>query len=146
MSRILDNGQLRGTRVLRAFGLFVAVWLNLALAPCAMAYEALQDHDCPNCPPVESHGHHDMHDGHDATVEMPCADGLSDCMIDGDVIHDARPGQLKAGDDCPTIIVHVACEPRVRAPVITAIAVPRYAAIHPGAPPPIHLLNCVFLD
>lgn len=146
MSRMLDNRQSRGTWGFRAFGLFVAVWLNLALAPCAMAYKAAQDHDCPNCPPVVSNGHHDMHDGHDATMEMPCADGLSDCMIDDDVTHDGRQGQLKTDYDCPTAVAVVADEPQAHARADASIAVPRYSSIHPGAPPPIHLLNCVFLD
>ena len=69
--------QTRGGKVL---GLFVAVWLNLALAPCAMAIEAGEDHPgdhpCPHCPPADTHGHHDMHAGMQA--QAPCADDLSD--------------------------------------------------------------------
>lgn len=143
MSRIFENRQLRGSRGLRTFGLFVAVWLNLALAPCAMAYEAAQDHDCPNCPPA---AHHDMHVGHDAKASMPCADGLSDCMIEGDVNHDGRQGQLKTGEDQPSPGMPFAGQPPVSIQPVAAVALPRYTSIHPGAPPPIHLLNCVFLD
>ena len=146
MNHMSHNRQWRGTRGIRAFGLFVAVWLNLALAPCAMAYEAAQDHDCPNCPPAESHGHHDMHDGHEAAASMPCADGLSDCMIEDDVTNDGRQGQVKTGDDQPALGAPFAGPPQLRVQVVTVTAVPRYASIQPGAPPPIHLLNCVFLD
>jgi hypothetical protein len=146
LSRTLDNRQLHGSRGLRAFGLFVAVWLNLALAPCAMAYEAARDHDCPDCPPAESHAHHDMHDAPEATASMPCADELSDCMIEDDAANDGRQGQLKTGDDHPTFVVPFAGQPTVLSQPVTTVAVPRYASIHPGAPPPIHLLNCVFLD
>ena len=32
----------------KAFGLLVAVWVSLALQPCAVA--AASDHDCPHCP------------------------------------------------------------------------------------------------
>lgn len=132
------------SRTFRAFGLFAAVWLNLALAPCAMAYEPAKDHDCPHCPPSESHGHHDMHDGGAGT--MPCADGLADCLLEDDVNHDGRGAQPKV-DDAPAVLVFVPGEEQQhRVAARAANAPPRYASIHPGAPPPVHLLNCVFLD
>ncbi|NIW09205.1 MAG: hypothetical protein GWN33_00815, partial [Gammaproteobacteria bacterium] len=33
----------------RVFGLFVAVWVSLALQPCVVA--AVSESDCPHCPP-----------------------------------------------------------------------------------------------
>ena len=133
-----------GTRGFRALGLFVAVWLNLALAPCAMAYEAAQDHDCPHCPPEEMQGHHDMHAG--MQDEMPCADELADCLIEDEVNHDGRAGQLKVGDAPVAFVFDSLDDSLPTAPADGATAPPRYASIHPGAPPPTHLLNCVFLD
>ena len=115
-----------------ALGLFAAVWLNLALAPFAMAYDAEDDHDCPHCPPAE----------------MPCADGLSDCSLDGDFSHDARFGQAKLKDaqsDLPAVVVsalpvsQVSASARERSP-------PLFTKAHPGAPPPLHVLYCVYLD
>jgi hypothetical protein len=135
---------LRTSRGLRALGLFAAVWLNLALSPCAMAYQAFEQHDCPDCPSSPMTGHHDMHDG--KTVQAPCADDLTDCMIDDDFSHDGRTGQLKV-DDTP--------DSGLGLPAIDVVILdtrtcrsesPRYSAGRPGAPPPIYLLNCVFLD
>ena len=130
----------------RAIGLFAAVWLNLALAPCAMAVEAEEDHNCPHCPPAEMQGHHDMHAGMHA--EMSCADDLSDCGLDDSFSHDTRGGQSQLKDaqhELPTAAVgsnagfselaHV----RQRAP-------PPGETGPPPAGPPVYLLNCVFLD
>lgn len=139
------------TRRRGALGLFVAVWLNLALAPCAMANQAAGDHDCPNCPPeADMPGHHDMHAGKHAPVmaDMPCADDLTDCSLDGDFSLDTRCGTSKfkgAQYELPVAIVAELPLPlhdtphRQRAP-------PWQAIEHDGAPPPLHLLHCVFLD
>jgi hypothetical protein len=115
-----------------------------------MAYDAEDDHDCPHCPPAEMQGHHDMHaDMHSGMVaEMPCADGLSDCSLDGDFSHDARFGQAKLKDaqsDLPAVVVsalpvsQVSASARERSP-------PLFTKAHPGAPPPLHVLYCVYLD
>lgn len=129
-----------------ALGLFAAVWLNLALQPCAMAYEVENDHECPHCPPTEMQGHHDMHDGMDAG--MPCADGLSDCSLDPDFSHDGRGGQTQLKDvksDGPAIAVPM----DLVAPFDTVArerSPPRFETVHPGSPPPLHVLYCVYLD
>lgn len=146
MSRPDSISSKRRIRGRGALGLFAAVWLNLALAPCAMAYEAEDDHDCPHCPPAEMQGHHDMHSGMDA--EMPCADGLSDCSLDGDFSHDARFGQAKLKDtqsDLPAVVVstlpvsQILTSARERSP-------PPAASSHSGSSPRLHILHCVFLD
>ncbi|MEJ2127861.1 MAG: hypothetical protein P8X81_03350 [Woeseiaceae bacterium] len=140
----------QGTRARGALGLFVAVWLNLALAPCAMAAAAASDHDCPHCPPEQMQGHHDMHAGKhgSAEVQMPCADDLSDCGLDDDFSVDARNGASKlknAQYELPVAIVtelqsaSFASPQRNRPP-------PWQATAHAGTAPPIHLINCVFLD
>jgi hypothetical protein len=129
-----------------ALGLFAAVWLNLALQPCAMAYEVENDHECPHCPPAEMQGHHDMHDGMDAG--MPCADGLSDCSLDPDFSHDGRGGQTQLKDvksDGPAIAVPM----DLVAPFDTVArerSPPRFETVHSGSPPPLHVLYCVYLD
>ena len=127
----------------RALGLFAAVWLNLALAPCAMAVEA--DHDCPHCPPAHEHemaGHH----GHGAgQVKAPCASLDSACGELDDVSLDGRSGQLKL--DNP-----------VDLPAAAPLMVDDWGGvaemvIHPstgppdwpGGAPPLHVLNCVYL-
>jgi len=129
-----------------ALGLFAAVWLNLALQPCAMAYEVEKDHNCPHCPPSEMQGQHGMHEGMDA--EMPCADGLSDCSLDPDFNHDGRGGQTQLKDvkgDSPVFVGPM----DLVAPfdkVLRERPPPRFKTAHSGAPPPLHVLYCVYLD
>jgi hypothetical protein len=143
---MLDGGSktLRTSRGLRALGLFAAVWLNLALSPCVMAYQAVDQHDCPDCPTSAMIGHHGMQDG--KADQAPCADDLADCMIDDEISHDGRAGQLKIDDAPDTGLVFYAGEPDSLDFRICPGALPRYAASRPGAPPPIYLINCVFLD
>jgi hypothetical protein len=129
----------------RALGLFVAVWLNLALQPCAMAYQADDDHDCPNCPPMQMQEHAGVHG--DIDHDMPCVDGLADCFIDGDLNHDGRGGQIKLKDlstDVPLVIADFGSPIRFQHPG-NATSQPRYALLHPGAPPPLYVLHCVYL-
>jgi hypothetical protein len=129
----------------RGLGLFVAVWLNLALQPCAMALESIQDNDCVHCPPAQTHEHGGMHES--MGDEMPCADAATDCSFSEDLNHDGRGGQLKLKDaqfDAPVAIAPreivsfngspVSFQPR-----------PRYATVHAAAPPPLHVLYCVYL-
>lgn len=130
----------------RALGLFVAVWLNLALQPCAMAYQVDDDHDCLKCPPMQMQEHAGMHG--DMDDEMPCADSLDDCFVDEDLNHDGRNGQIKLKDlssDIPLVIADYESLLHFQHPSDTASA-PRYAALHSGAPPPLHILYCVYLD
>jgi hypothetical protein len=111
-----------------------------------MAYEAEGDHDCPHCPPAQMQGHHDMHAGNDA--EMPCADGLSDCSLDGDFSHDARNGQAKPKDaqnDLPAVVISTHPVAQISAPARER-SPPPFAMTHSGAPPPLHVLYCVYLD
>ena len=127
----------------RALGLFAAVWLNLALAPCAMAAEA--DHDCPHCPPAHEHemaGHH----GHDAgQAKAPCASADSACGELEDVSIDGRNGQLKLEEpgDLPPAIPLLADDwgTVAVAPIQESTGPPDW----PGGAPPIHVLNCVYL-
>lgn len=134
----------RSSRARGALGLFAVVWLNLILQPCAMAAEAGRDRDCPRCPPAEMHEHHDGHTG--TNVAMPCAQAASDCILDVDVNHDGRNGQvqLKGGADAvPAAAYDVSAAARAQ----TAVVLPQSrGSAAPGAPPPLHILNCVYLD
>lgn len=127
----------------RALGLFAAVWLNLALAPCAMAMEA--DHDCPHCPPAHEHemaGHH----GHGTpTAKAPCASLDTPCGDLDDVSLDGRAGQPKVKDfgDLPVAIVpgleH--WDTAVATTTRESTGPPRW----PGRSTPLHVLHCVYL-
>jgi hypothetical protein len=129
----------------RALGLFAAVWLNLALQPCAMAFEVHEDSDCPNCPPMQMQEHAGMHG--DMDHEIPCADSLDDCFVDEDLNHDGRGGQIKLKDlsnDIPLVIADFESLIQFQHPDDT-VSPPRYASLHSGAPPPLHVLYCVYL-
>lgn len=125
----------------RALGLFVAVWLNLALQPCAMAYES--DDQAPM--QMQMQGHGGMH--HDMDEQVPCADGLSDCSIASDLNYDARTGKIQLKDlsnDIPLAIADCDSLLRFRQPGDVLIPA-RYALLHSGGPPPLYVLHCVYL-
>lgn len=146
MNYLAKFARTQGSRGRRTLGLFVAVWLNLALAPCAMAYEAQSDHDCPHCPPVEAHSHHDGHAGMQAT--MPCTDGLSDCGLDDDFSHDARTGQGASKDaqqDAPDTLAIESAFARLVIRAERGLGPPA-AGSGVVIARPLHLLLCVFLD
>ncbi len=145
MSLVANIRQRQQTWARRALGLFVAVWLNLALQPCAMALEAMQDNDCPHCPAAQTHEHGGTHAGmgHD----MPCASAAADCSFSEDLNHDGRSGQLKLKDaqfDSPIAISSGALALPYGNPVDFRPR-PRYASVHAGAPPPLNVLHCVYL-
>lgn len=133
----------------RVLGLFVVVWLNLALQPCAMAMGGGDDHDCPHCPP----SHTQKHDGHamassDAGREMPCATGATDCSVLDDYNYDGRSAQVKVKD--------VPSEPLVTlfpSALFLADARPNLVVAHtppsinhpPGPSLPLNILYCVYL-
>ncbi len=85
-----------------------------------------------------------MHGG--MSGEMPCADGLEDCLIDDEINHDGRAGQLKTDEGQQGVNIGALDPPQPVALPENDRSPPRYASVHPGAPPPKHLLNCVFLD
>jgi hypothetical protein len=149
LARIRQQQQSRGRR---ALGLFVAVWLNLALQPCAMALQSEDNYNCLHCPPAQAqaqaheHEHGGMHG--DMDHEMRCADDLSDCVLVQDLNHDGRSGQFKLKDAPSDIAVAVAPHElavQFQRPADTPLR-PRYTSVPAGAPPPLHVLYCVYLD
>jgi len=129
----------------RALGLFVAVWLNLALQPCAMALESMQGKDCAHCPTAQMQKHGGMHEN--MGDDMPCADAATDCSFSEDLNHDGRSGQLKLKDaqfDAPVAITHREFDSFNGSPANFQPR-PRYAIVHAAAPPPLNVLHCVYL-
>ena len=145
LSHLASIRQQQQSRGRRALGLFVAVWLNLALQPCAMAFAVEDDNDCLHCPPVQSVEHGGMHGAMDH--DMPCADGLSDCAIAGDLNHDGRGGQFKLKDAPANLVIAIASDELSLSfgQVVSERPPPRYASVHAGAPPPLNILYCVYL-
>lgn len=148
MSKAARQRQFGQPRSLRALGLFVAVWLNLALQPCAMALAEQDEPDCPHCPPsqMQAHEHGAAHGAMERDV--PCADGAGDCAVVDSINHDGRSGQpnLKApGADLPiAVTTDVPAIMPLRPSRSTSSPEPLYHVT--GSPPPLHVLYCVYLD
>ena len=128
-------------RLLGVLGLF---WLNLVVAPCALALGA--EHDCPHCPPEqagEMAAHHGHHEGMAATG---CDAVMSDCDDLGAFAHDGRGAQPKLKDKAEPVAMAPPAMPDVPIDIVAVVT----TAVDPPDPdpvfPPLHLLNCVFLD
>lgn len=120
----------------------MAAWLNLALMPCAMAFEAVpetewsqgheqkqqeqHEHDCPHCPPAG----------------MTAAD----CLSPDESTLDARNGCVKL-KDAPAEQPVVMMPPQFLLPatVLRSPAPDRCYSRYPGSPPPLNVLYCVYL-
>ncbi len=87
-----------GTSVL---GLFVVVWLNVILQPCAMAFGGDSDHGCMHCPPAIS-GEASSHSAHEADPSelgsAPCETNASQCAFLDDFKFDGRTAKAKIED------------------------------------------------
>lgn len=128
----------------RWLGVVVAVWLNLAVQPCAMALGA--DEGCPHCPPSHGDEMAAHHGHHETDIREGCDSPLSDCADSEEFSLDARHSQAKQKDNSGAVII-------VAPTVSDAIPHPDLYATTAADPPllvatspPLHLLNCVFLD
>lgn len=134
----------------RVLGLFLAVWLNMALQPCAMAFADMQGRNCLHCPPAHTM---DMSSpvspmAHDAIPQhVPCMTQASQCEVLDDYNIDGRSMQSKVKDaqsDMPIDIVHAFVG--VHVPDAETVSFSKAGAFcQPGAEPPLNLLYCVYL-
>jgi len=91
----------------RVLGLLAAVWMGLALQPCAVADEVEQD--CPHCPTevVVELAPADDHCGSKAkdtqTVSVSCVSVQSDCTDTEEGIFNARVESENLDDDSPDL-------------------------------------------
>ncbi|MDZ7769923.1 MAG: hypothetical protein U5K38_12965 [Woeseiaceae bacterium] len=120
--------------------LLMVAWLNLALMPCAMAFEAVpetewshgheqpeqHEHDCPHCPPAGT--------------------TAADCLSPDESTLDARNGYVKL-KDAPAEQPVVIMPPQFLSPtaVLRSPAPDRCYYQSPGTPPPLNVLYCVYL-
>lgn len=124
--------------------LVVIAWLNIALAPCAMAFGSTAA--CPhNATP--DHAEMMMHEGHHSPAEAPdCALVEADCCGSKTVATDSRTDVSPDKQQDVALIVGALS------------AATRFVLTEPpgrfgqGPPerfatsPPVHVLNCVYLD
>jgi hypothetical protein len=133
----------------RVLTLFVVVWLNMAIQPCAMAFGEAPDHDCQHCPPALA-GETSAHHAHDENASMDaghssCATIEAQCGLDDEFNHSSRTIKVKdSPGDAPVAIVQtMAVVPVIHEPV--AISALAGAAFLPGDPPSLNLLYGVYL-
>ena len=132
-----------GAATRRGFGLFAIVWLNLALTPCAIAFDG--ERGCAHNPPS---GHHEMaghHDHGEQKAGHPCASMQEACCEIADVSVDTRGGTIEF-DDSPGLECLTAFSPDDSAQKILAR---HLATTDPPDPPAgsraLHKLFCVYL-
>lgn len=107
----------------RGLAVLFTFWLNLALLPCAMAFETAQDaHDC--CPP---------------TVELQQIDC---CELDS-ATSDKRGGKFESYDDLFVVSTVVPWPSLYRANISENEMRPPDPADYS---PPLHKIFCVYLD
>jgi len=132
-------------------GLIVAVSLNVALQPCAMALSTSDEPGCPHCPPAMAenagHRHHDGDHSTGASVS-PCAQTDATCSSVDAMYVDARKVETKfkpAQGDLPlAIVAHADCAPDRPPDVSTRLPSTLPGRVSPF--PPLHILYCVYLD
>ncbi|MGD9387261.1 MAG: hypothetical protein PVI87_03455 [Gammaproteobacteria bacterium] len=124
----------RHRRGLAAFAatLFLAVWANMAVAPCLMAAEALLGGDCPHCPEPPPPCHEPEGAGSCSYIDGYDFDGRSPAVPKVDLQLVALPA---SGYEPAVLPAARQAPPRqlVRAPP------------DPGGPR-LHLRNCVLND
>jgi len=131
------------------WALLAVLWLNMAVLPCAMAFES-DDHDCPHCPPADEHqmGGHHGHAKREATqqAEASCATMQSQCCDIVDASVDTRSKKSDVRDSSDLEYCAVSSVPEFSVwPAAHYVG----AADPPWPPdnfPPRHVLFCVYLD
>jgi len=124
---------------------FAAIWVCLAIQPCAMA--AASETDCPHCPPEieqamhagHQHAEH-MHDGSAGTA----AD--AECCEVGSAIVNPRSDKLDPNDVGDYLALPPGLAPVAllrREPCARRTADPPERA---RSPVPLHILYCVYRD
>jgi hypothetical protein len=128
-------------RLLAVLGVF---WLNLVVAPCALALGS--EHDCPHCPPEHAAEMAAHHGHHEAVAGTGCDALTSDCDDIGTYAHEGRPAQPQLKDKAEPISMVPSAFPETPLDTVgfttTAAEPPEIVRVSP----PLHLLNCVFLD
>jgi hypothetical protein len=130
------------------FGLLLALWVSLAIQPCAMA--AVSEHDCPHCPAeieaADDSGHHHDHGAAQggAGMSAECDSATADCCDLEDRIVGVRVA-LPDFDDGDSVMLMSVAPPGVldvpRAPPELAVPLPQVS----GRFVPLNIVNCVYL-
>lgn len=125
-------------------GLAAVLWLNMAVLPCAMAFQSADM--CLHCPPPDEHevSAHHGHGGDQASNSGVTIQ--SDCCDQDEPKVDARVSKLEAKP--ASVVIFVTAPAMAELPALTSGQ--RYCTADPpglsGSSPPLHVLFCVYLD
>jgi len=132
------------TRRRNVLGLVAVLWLNMAVLPCAMAFQTADM--CPHCPPDDEH-EMAAHHGHGEDPAEPARPAMQgECCDVEEVNIDARVGKHDAKP--ASVLVFVMAPAIAELPTLTAARL-RSATdppCHSGSSPPLNVLYCVYLD
>ena len=127
----------------KVLGLLTVLWLNMAVLPCAMAFESAET--CPHCPPADEHEMASHHGHGDVEARPDCVTAQVECCDLSEASVDTRGGKLVVKPSSEVVFV--------TAPAIAKV--PSRASGHlrcdsdppdiPGTSPPLHVLYCVYL-
>lgn len=131
-------------------GLFVVVWLNVILQPCAMAFDGDSDRGCMHCPSAIA-GEASSHSAHQPDPSMldnsPCATNASQCMFLDDVKYDGRTAKVKIENAPADIAIALLASTAVFQPGNRSSVLPATVDLShlPGDPPSLTVLYGVYL-
>lgn len=132
-----------GAATRRGFGLLAIVWLNLALTPCAIAFDA--ESGCAHNPPSGHEGMAGHHDHGEQKEAHSCASMQEACCKIADASVDTRGGTIEI-DDSTDLEVLAAYPPDQ---LSTKTLASYLATTDPPDPPDelraLHKLFCVYL-
>lgn len=86
----------------RVFAVLVVSWLNLAVLPCAVAFEI--DENCPHCPGGEPHEVASHHSDHESRTAPGCVTIQADCCELDDATIETREVKDKNQPDNPIFL------------------------------------------
>jgi len=124
--------------------LLSVLWLNMAVLPCAMAFES--EEPCPHHPSAEDHQMASHHGHGEVDTKRSCATAQPECCDLAAASIDTRGNKLqfKSASDIVLITAPLTSVLPARA------SVQRHIASDPpdfsGSSPPLHVLFCVYLD
>jgi hypothetical protein len=128
----------------QVLGLLTVLWLNMAILPCAMAFQSAEM--CVHCPPADEqemaahHGHGAKHaEPSRVTIQSECCD-LEEASVD------SRGSKLDIKPASALVVVTAPAMPELRSQTSGQLLSASDPPHQPGSSPPLHVLFCVYLD
>jgi hypothetical protein len=124
-------------------GLLAMVWLNMAILPCAMAFQS--DEICPHCPPADEHEMASHHGHGEFQAESSSTTAQSECCDLDEASVDALGGKLQVEPASEVVFVAAPAIAELPARVVVQRHCVSDPPDTPGVSPPLHVLYCVYL-